>query len=409
MKRRLITFFACMCFAICNGQQQMHPSDWTEFRIPDICTFAVPQTMELRDKNSMFGQMHDVIRHSPYWEWVCDECDIFNGDNNLTFQPKGINGMDVSRGNPFATYARILVNFKRVTNGDLNEDLLIGLSAQDKKEYSDYAEELIKQKFKCVNQLAPSYMTGEFEWNPIQFTTIDGVRCLIYDYNRPGHNAQTHVRSYEFYKCDYFIEFVLSYNQNDAELYKSNFDSFIDYLHFDNIFKLNKYKSPIKNKSTTFKSVIHNLQYTYDVTIFKPEKINNAPHMLLKLQSTKDDFSGVTLAAFNDLDFTGYDAHHPDGVEYYREYDNQMKGVQNGGFTSVLESCTKMTIGNNVKALRTKSKTTYNTYNITMYAIMYRFINGSELQTLNLFLSSEDYARFSEMEKSITQGISFIK
>ena len=411
MKRLLLTFAAFLCLVSCNGQQQQQtaPNNWNEFRIPDICIFAVPPTMELRDKNSMFGQVHDAIKHSPYWEWVCDECDIFNGDYNLAFQPKGINKMDVSRDDPFATYARILVNFKRVTKDDLNEELLTGLSAQDKKEYSAYAEEIIKQKFNCTDQLTPGYMTGKFEWNPVQFTTIDGVLCLVYDFNRPGRNAQTHVRSYEFYKGDYFIEFILSYNQNDAKLYKSDLENFIKYLHFDDIFKQNRYQSHTANKSTTFKSAVHNLQYTYDATMFKQEKINNAPHMLLKLQPQNDDFGGVTLAAFNDLDLTGYSAHHTDVIEYFKEYDNQMKGNQNGGYTTIIESCAKVTIGNNVQALRTKAKTTHNAYNITTYAVIYRFVNGSELQTLNLFLSGEDYARFSELEKTITKGISFIK
>lgn len=404
-----LTCFLLSCTQQIQGQQQTAPSNWNEFRIPDICTFAVPPTMELRDKNSMFGQVHDAIKHSPYWEWVCDECDIFNGDYNLTFQPKGINKMDVSRDDPFATYARILVNFKRVTKDELNEEILTGLSAQDKKEYSEYAEEIIKKKFNCTDQLTPGYMTGKFEWNPVQFTTIDGVLCLVYDFNRPGRNAQTHVRSYEFYKGDYFIEFILSYNQNDAKLYKSDLENFIKYLHFDDIFKQNRYQSHTANKSTTFKSAVHNLQYTYDATMFKQEKINNAPHMLLKLQPQNDDFGGVTLAAFNDLDLTGYNAHHTDVIEYFKEYDNQMKGNQNGGYTTIIESCAKVTIGNNVQALRTKAKTTHNAYNITTYAVIYRFVNGSELQTLNLFLSGEDYARFSELEKTITKGISFIK
>ena len=413
MKFRFFIISLCCLFLLCSSKsqaQQTAPNNWTEYRIPDVCTFSVPPTMELRDNNSMFGIVHDAIKHSPYWEWVCDECDLFNGNFKLAFQPKGINDMDVMRDDPFATYARILISFQRTTENDLTEELLTGLSAQDEKEYSDYVHELFKSKFACVDQyMHGEKMIGKFEWNPIQFTTIDGIRCLIYDFNRPGRNAQTHVIDYQFYRGDYFIEFILSYNQNDIKLYKSDLDNFIKYLHFDNTFKQNKYKSPAISKTTTFKSMVHNVQYTYDPTLFEQKKINNAPHMLLKLQSTTDDFSGVALAAFNDLDLTGYHAHHSDVVEYFSEYDNQMKGVHNGGFTVVMESCAKVTIGSNIKALRTISKTTYSTYNVTMYGIIYRFINGTELQTLNLFLSSNDYARFAEIEKQITPGISFIK
>ncbi len=413
MKIRFVIISLCCLFLSCtkNSQaQQTAPNNWTEYRIPDVCIFSVPPTMELRDNNSMFGIVHDAIKHSPYWEWVCDECDLFNGNFKLAFQPKGINDMDVMRDDPFATYARILISFQRATEDDLTEEMLTGLSAQDKKEYSDYARELFKSKFACADQYMPGEkMVGAFEWNPIQFTTIDGVLCLIYDFSRPGRNAQTHVRGYQFYKGDYFIEFILSYNQNDIKLYKSDLDNFIKYLHFDNNFKQNKYKSSAISKTATFKSMIHNVQYTYDPTLFEQKKINNAPHMLLKLQSMKNDYSSVTLVALNDLDFTGYNAHHSDVTEYFREYDKQMNGTQNGGYTVLMESCVKVTIGNNIKALRSILKTTYSAYNITMYGIIYRFVNGSELQALNIFLSSDDYARFAEIEKTITQGISFVK
>lgn len=412
MNRYFIAFIFSCCLISCNGQQQTQQtasSNWTEYRIPNICTFSVPPSMELRDKTAMFGQVHDAIKHSPYWEWVCNECDIFNGEYNLVFQPKGINEMDISHDDPFATYARILVNFKRVTNDDLTEEILTGLSEQDKKEYSDYAEELIKQKFNCTDQITPGYLTGQFEWNPIQFTYIDDVLCLIYDFNRPGHNAQTHVRGYEFYKGDDYIEFILSYNQNDSKSYKSDLDNFINYLHFDNIFKQNKYKSTTVSRNASFKSVVHNLQYMYDEGLFMQERINNAPHMLLKLQSTKNDYLGVTLAAFNDLDLTGYNAHHSDVIEYFQVYDEQMEGTQNGSTTKLIESCKKVIIGNNIKALRTTAQTKYIAYNKTMYAIIYRFVNDSELQTLNIFLSSEDYKNFAEIENTITNGISFIK
>ncbi len=45
--------------------------------------------MELRNNESIFGKAHNAITHNPYWELVCNECDIFNGEYNLVFQPSG--------------------------------------------------------------------------------------------------------------------------------------------------------------------------------------------------------------------------------------------------------------------------------------------------------------------------------
>lgn len=61
MKRDLLLITAILCFLSCNAQQksnqqQTPPTNWAEYRIPNVCTFAIPPSMELRDKNSLFGK-----------------------------------------------------------------------------------------------------------------------------------------------------------------------------------------------------------------------------------------------------------------------------------------------------------------------------------------------------------------
>ena len=78
MKRDLLLITAILCFLSCNAQQksnqqQTPPTNWAEYRIPNVCTFAIPPSMELRDNNSLFGKVHTAIRESSYWEWVCNE------------------------------------------------------------------------------------------------------------------------------------------------------------------------------------------------------------------------------------------------------------------------------------------------------------------------------------------------
>lgn len=410
MKKLSPLVVLCCCFTLCYAQQQTLPANWTEYRIPNVCSFAIPPTMELRDMNSQFGKVHKALHESPYWEWVCNECDLFNGDFDLAFQPKGINKMDITEEDPFATYARILINFKRIPNNELNQLALAGLTAQDISLFSEYQKSMMEDRLECLDEIRFGNMIGKFEWNPIKIQNIDGLLCLAYDFKRPGRNAQTHVRCYEFYTNNHMIEFIISYNTNDSKLYQQDFDRFINYLKFEDAFKQNRYKTyVVNNNQQTYVSIPHNIKYEYDNTEYQTEKIINAPHMLLKLQSSKDDTRSITLATFGEFDLTGYHAHHADIVSYFQLYDNEMLYSRNGETTTLLESCKKVVIGNNIKSIRSVIKTTSSTYGMTMYIILYRYVNGSELQTLNIFLSRDDYALFSNMEQSFTKGLSIIE
>ena len=413
MKRISLLFLLCICFVICNGQQQTLPANWTEYRIPNVCSFAIPPTMELRDMNSQFGKVHKALHESPYWEWVCNECDLFNGDFDLAFQPKGINKMDITEEDPFATYARILINFKRIPNNELNQLALAGLTAQDISLFSEYQKSMMEDRLECLDEIRFGNMIGKFEWNPIKIQNIDGLLCLVYDFKRPGRNAQTHVRSYEFYTDNHMIEFIISYNTNDSKLYQQDFDRFINYLKFEDAFKQNRYKPSVSsianNRQQTYVSIPHNIKYEYDDIEYQTEKIINAPHMLLKLQSSKDDTRSITLAAFGELDLSGYNAHHTDVVAHFQLYDKEMVCSRNGESTTLVESCKKVIIGNNIKSIRSVIKMTSSTYEMTMYIVLYRFVNGSELQTLNIFLSKDDYAHFYNIEQSFTKGLSIIE
>ncbi len=415
MRKTSLLKVVVLCFVSCNAQQQMNqqqipPANWVEYRIPNVCTFVIPPSMELRDNNSQFGKFHAALQESSYWEWLCNECDLFNGDYDMTFQPKGINDMDISRENPFSKYARILISFKKIPDNQLDEQTLLGFSSKDKNDLNEFLKARMEYQVECMQRVAPNYMVGQLEWNPIEIRKIDDVLCLINDFKRPGHKAQTYVHSYGFYVDNYYIEFVLTYNATDAEKYKTDFERFVNYLHFEDTFKHHKYRhNAPKNNRQTYSSVLHNIKFEYDGTEYVTEKINNAPHALLKLQSQKDDIRGITLAAFNDIDVSGYSIYHSELIESFKVEDKRMTSSRNGASNTLIESCNKKVIGNNIKTIRTIVKTTYNAYNYSMYVFIYRFINGSEIQTLNVFLSQEDYNNLSTIEQSITQGLSFIK
>lgn len=130
--------------------------------------------------------------------------------------------------------------------------------------------------------------------------------------------------------------------------------------------------------------------------------------MLLKLHSN-DGREYITLSASGDMGLTGYNAHHPDLVEYFKNYDAEIKNVQYGVHSSYISSCEKVTIGNDIKALRNIVKIAITATNEVSYLVSYRFVNESELQVLILELSSEKYNKLTEFEKELTKGLSLVK
>ena len=327
---------------------------------------------------------------------------------DMAFQPVGSNDLDISNGNPFATYGRILIKFRHLTDNDLKEVDYRGLSALDKQELSEAMHQKMQYTLDCMDKVTLSQMTGKLEWTPIQFTEIDNILCLIYNFKRQGTGAQTHVKSYEFYIDDLFIEFILSYNLKDKDKYEHDFEQFINYLKFNQQFKQHRYKRHQTSSTQTYKSPIHNIQFTYDATEFQSEKINNAPHMLCKLRSKEDDIRSITMGVWYDYDLTGFTAHDADLIEVfqYQDKENASTPPQAGVNIKLISSCEKKWI-NGIPVLRTVSKQNFLQYNQSIYFIVYRFVNAGELQTLNLFLSEVDYQN-KNIEQNVIKGLQLI-
>lgn len=228
----LIAFSLCSCTT--NTQNTYNscpiPENWATFQIQDICTFGVPPTMELRDKNSLMGIFAEAFKDSYYYHLVCNECDLFAGQAQYVFWPSGNNTLD--------TYARIMVEFDELEEPMPTWD---ELSYFDKKGLNQYLEEYYRQAFQCIDSMhntigVINMNQGEFCWKPSRFETIAGVQCLVLEYIRPGIKSATHVNAYIFSKNTHKITFTLSYNLIDKELFEQDLANFIHYVSFDNGF-----------------------------------------------------------------------------------------------------------------------------------------------------------------------------
>ena len=92
---------------------QSNPTDWETYSIPNVCSFKVPSTMEVRLPDSFFGRFVKSVHQSSFYEMICNECDLFFEEAQIVLQPKGLNGDPFS--NEFRdannSYGRIIFKF----------------------------------------------------------------------------------------------------------------------------------------------------------------------------------------------------------------------------------------------------------------------------------------------------------
>lgn len=176
-------------------------------------------------------------------------------------------------------------------------------------------------------------------------------------------------------------------------------------LFFTLVFSLSAYsQSNIK----VFKSVNHKIQYSYNDVSYVTAPINNAPHMLLKLNSTSDNFGTITISAWSEYDWTGVDLYDPDVLSYYKNADKDTERKDENMTSKVISSCEKVTICGNKKALRSVSTLKSPAYGIDAYAYTYRFINGAEAQSITLFISKSVVTSQPDLERKLVNSIKFL-
>lgn len=352
----------------------------------------------MRDNESQFGKIVDAYKHSEYWQYVCNQCNIFMDNYTMIFQPKGMNTMSNGAANH---YGRILINFKEINKNDLKEEDLVNLSKVDRDVFDEEMRINYKEQYDCTTNIGITGV-GKFRWAPMTFTSIDGIYCQILDYNRPGIGAETHVVSYQFYKNNKFMEVTLSYNTKDEDVFKNDFEQFISYLQFDNEFKSGNYgvSSPTLK---VIKSSIHNIQYTYNTQHLTPGTIKTAEHIFMKLGSI-DSQVNLTFLADPSADLTGYSIYDEYLVDYFKQADKAITFSTN---RNMLSSCSKVSIDSH-KALRSEYYEYVPQLNTTIYTIVYRFINYGELQTYNIFVTKEYRTQHPNYDKDFILGIKFL-
>jgi hypothetical protein len=154
--------------------------------------------------------------------------------------------------------------------------------------------------------------------------------------------------------------------------------------------------------SKSYKSEVWRFSFVYP-SYLEQQKINNAPHMLLKLDSKKYSLA-VSLWEFDiEPSITIWDE---DVIANFLGADKSIPNSQ------IEKSCEKMYLINDnntkTKCLKSITRTTdsYQGHTIKGKQILYRFLhNGNYLQFCFLVLDSQDYWNNSQFSDEIVKGL----
>jgi hypothetical protein len=162
--------------------------------------------------------------------------------------------------------------------------------------------------------------------------------------------------------------------------------------------------------SKVYKSEVEHFSFAYPSYLEK-QKIDNAPHMLLKLDS--DNFS-LTLSLADHGFGRSVSIWDEDVVNYYSETERNFLNPQREGFNSQIEkSCEKiyLTINNDVKIKCLKSVIRTNLYiqghSIKSKQIVYRLLHkGNLLMFVFYIYDFHNYWNKTQFSDDIMKGLS---
>lgn len=370
---------------------QSNLTNWETYSIPNVCSFKVPPTMEIRLENSFHGRFVKSMHQSSFYEMLCDECDIFLEEAKLVLQPKGLNGDPFSDDyrNANNSYGRIIFRFSY--DDILSQNDIKDIDPSELRILDTMWRNEVKEGLECIGQHYSGF-TGTFKWYPLRKENYSGLSALVVEYDRPGTGVETHVREYKFFYKDRFLLITTSYNLKQETKYKEDFKTFMKLLSIEANPQTRQTK---QSNNGLYSSEEYHISFTYDPNKFSEVKRrNNSTHCFYKLEA--NDGSSILFSAW-DLESAGLIPIHDDEyVNEMKQRDKQLKGV------TVIESCEKMMIGNK-KALRSIFR--MDAMGIEYIYTSYRAYHKDRFYTIDFHIPKAKYKK-QEVENMI-KGLQF--
>ncbi len=193
-------------------------ANWQEIIVPDVCSFQIPETMEIQEGEykKFMEELYKKYSNSTY-------------TGVIIAQQKGLNDRKSSA---LKLYARVIVQCVEIPKGDgfkLGQRLL--LSQQE----LEACDDMVKQRVEMDRQ-GTIKMGGTFSllsWEPTKVVNINGNDCLLTVYRRSvNNNSSAVVHAYVFFNNDRVHHVQISYREKDASLWKNDLDKLIYTFNF---------------------------------------------------------------------------------------------------------------------------------------------------------------------------------
>lgn len=319
---------------------QSNPTDWETYSIPNVCSFKVPPTMEVRLEDSFHGRFVKSVHQSSFYEMLCNECDIFFEEAKLVLQPKGLNGDPFSDEyqNANNSYGRIIFRFSY--NDILSQEDIKDINPSELRILDTMWRSEVEKGLECMGQYYSGF-TGTFKWYPLRKENYSGLSALVVEYDRPGTGVETHVREYKFFYKDRFLLITTSYNLKQEVKYKEDFKTFMKLLSIE---ANPQTRQTRQNNNGLYTSKDYHVSFTYDPNKFSEvKKRKNSTHCFYKLESV--DGASILFSAW-DMEFADLiPVHEDEFVDEMKQHDKELEDV------TIIESCEKVMIGSK-EALR---------------------------------------------------------
>ena len=390
LKYYLLLCFSCLILSLSSFAQTYH-DDWSTYSIPNVCSFKVPPTMEVRMDNSYQGRFVKKVHQSSFFQLICDECNLFFEEATLVLQPKGLNEDPYSKDfqNANSTYGRIM--FKFGYNDIFSQDDIEDMPPSELTIIDTTWRNVVQEELECLDNYYS--FDGKFVWYPLRKEKYSDLYALVTEYDRPGSNIETHVREYKFFYEDKFLRITMSYNRNHEAKYKDDYKTFMQLLKIETN---NSNRSKLGQKGLFSSNEFH-IIFNYDSKkFFESKKQNTSSHCILKLETVRG--STILLSAW-DLNYsTESFSIHDD------EIINEMKQQDKEVLESIIKSCEKVKIGN-VKALMSKSKN--KVFGVSFIYTTYRVFYKDRFYTIDFHIIEKEYNENKNIVDDLIKGLRF--
>ncbi len=191
-----------------------------KYLIKDVGVISIPTNMEIQSGN--WKKWNDEMETA-----FAEKFDYEISGNKVMFQQKGLNDLDPSS---FNTYARISIETFIDNIGDY--DKLATKLLVPQHELNEL-NELLKA------QLEQSFINTELKlikWYEVSIKTINGRSVLKTSYLRQlSDNPYVYVEIYQFQNNDRMHQLILSYREEDADIWKQSFDYTLKSFEITNV------------------------------------------------------------------------------------------------------------------------------------------------------------------------------